>query len=226
MPFASLFFLAVAPPRARRLRNPSLRRRKPPSVPLFPQSRHYPILLIAQGTDPIWNLRLGMKGPERLERAGYPPIPLEPPATSNRKLPHSLDLHAKDSQTFAAVAVHLSREACTDGTSIRNIRSASPSTTHRSAYSKVAPKSRPTSSASSNRKISMTTIPKKRSPLRPPSPIFKAPVAVAYLDPAGKVMLARDDIPKPVAPKGSQLSFPTTVSDCSSSPRKMAPSTP
>src|SRR5690349_18143265 len=42
------------------------------------QPRHYPILLIAQGTDPVWNLRLGMKGPERLERAGYPPIPLEP----------------------------------------------------------------------------------------------------------------------------------------------------
>src|SRR5215475_15879942 len=51
---------------------------KPPVGPPVSQSRHYPILLIAQGTEPFWSLRLGMKGPERLERAGYPPIPLEP----------------------------------------------------------------------------------------------------------------------------------------------------
>src|SRR2546429_3488820 len=51
---------------------------KPPMGPPVSQSRHYPILLIAQGTDPSWSLRLGMKGPERLDRAGYPPVPLEP----------------------------------------------------------------------------------------------------------------------------------------------------
>ena len=51
---------------------------KPSPSPPAPQSKHYPILLIASGTEPVWSLRIGMKGAERLERAGYPPIPLDP----------------------------------------------------------------------------------------------------------------------------------------------------
>ncbi len=43
-----------------------------------PVSRHYPILIVAHGNEPSWSLRLGMKGPERLDRAGYPPIVLGP----------------------------------------------------------------------------------------------------------------------------------------------------
>src|SRR6516165_2975349 len=83
---AATFFINVAPalaqtpPSANKPQTPQSPQSKnktgPPVLPAQP--RHYPILLIAQGTDPIWNLRLGMKGPERLERAGYPPIPLEP----------------------------------------------------------------------------------------------------------------------------------------------------
>src|SRR5215475_6309884 len=45
-----------------------------------PQSKHYPILLIASGTEPFWSLKLGMKGPQELDRVGYPDIPLEPGA--------------------------------------------------------------------------------------------------------------------------------------------------
>src|SRR5258708_24855442 len=41
-------------------------------------SLHYPILILAHGNEPNWSLRLGMKGPERLDRAGYPPIVLDP----------------------------------------------------------------------------------------------------------------------------------------------------
>src|SRR5438105_6631909 len=41
-------------------------------APAAPQSKHYPILLIASGTNPVWSVRIGMKGAERLERAGYP----------------------------------------------------------------------------------------------------------------------------------------------------------
>ena len=43
-----------------------------------PVSRHYPILILAHGNEPSWSLRLGMKGPERLDRVGYPPIVLDP----------------------------------------------------------------------------------------------------------------------------------------------------
>ena len=48
---------------------PGASQSKTPMGPPVSQSRHYPILLIAQGSDPSWSLRLGMKGPERLERA-------------------------------------------------------------------------------------------------------------------------------------------------------------
>src|SRR5215475_15252158 len=58
-------------------RQPSSTQKTPPTPPA-PQSKHYPILLIASGTEPFWNLRIGMKGAERLERVSYPPITLEP----------------------------------------------------------------------------------------------------------------------------------------------------
>ena len=56
---------------------------KPPAVSAqeavpAPTSKHYPILIIAHGNEPFWSLRLGMKGPERLDRLNYPPIVLEP----------------------------------------------------------------------------------------------------------------------------------------------------
>jgi len=51
--------------------------KKAPVGPAAPQSTHYPILLLVQGNDQSWSLRIGLKGPERLDRNGYPPIPLE-----------------------------------------------------------------------------------------------------------------------------------------------------
>src|SRR5579862_6250872 len=49
-----------------------------PAAPNAPQSKHFPILLLASGNNPAWSLRIGQKGPERLDRPGYPPIALEP----------------------------------------------------------------------------------------------------------------------------------------------------
>ena len=69
-----------------------------PMGPQAPHSTHYPILLLGFGNQPNWSVRIGLKGPERFDREGYPPIPLEPGEVT----------------TGAAVAVHLSREACTD----------------------------------------------------------------------------------------------------------------
>ncbi len=82
-----------------------------------PVSRHYPILIVAHGNEPSWSLRLGMKGPERLDRAGYPPIVLDPDEIVPDEPGVSWVYHAKDEVTSADVAVELSRESCSDGKS-------------------------------------------------------------------------------------------------------------
>src|SRR5437870_9143181 len=90
--------------------------KKLPAGPPAPQSTHYPILILAFGNDPNWSLRIGQKGPERLDRPGYPPVPLEAAEVTHEASADSWTYHAKDSATGAPVAVHLSREACTDAT--------------------------------------------------------------------------------------------------------------
>lgn len=87
-----------------------------PAAPQAPHSTHYPILLLGFGNQPNWSVRIGLKGPERLDREGYPPIPLEPGEVTQEATPETWTYHAKDSATGAPVAVHLSREACTDAT--------------------------------------------------------------------------------------------------------------
>ena len=87
-----------------------------PMGPQAPHSTHYPILLLGFGNQPNWSVRIGLKGPERFDREGYPPIPLEPAEVTQEATPETWTYHAKDSATGAAVAVHLSREACTDAT--------------------------------------------------------------------------------------------------------------
>src|SRR6267378_6934818 len=88
--------------------------KKLPAGPSAPQSTHYPILILAFGNDPNWSLRIGLKGPERMDRPGYPPIALEPVEVTHEAAADSWTYHAKDSATGAAVAVHLTRESCTD----------------------------------------------------------------------------------------------------------------
>src|SRR5690349_8097860 len=91
-------------------RPPSATQKTAPSPPA-PQSKHYPILLIATGTEPFWSLRIGMKGAERLERVGYPPVPLEPGEIEQEGTAEAWLYHAKDSATQADVTVRVSREA-------------------------------------------------------------------------------------------------------------------
>lgn len=87
-----------------------------PMGPPAPHSTHYPILVLGFGNQPNWTVRIGLKGPERFDREGYPPIALEPGEVTQEATPETWTYHAKDSATGAAVAVHLSREACTDAT--------------------------------------------------------------------------------------------------------------
>lgn len=89
---------------------------KPPVGPAAPQSSHFPILLLVEGKDLSWSLRIGQKGPERMDRVGYPPIPLDP-GDVTREGPDIWTYKATDSQTGAAVAVHLTRGNCGDATS-------------------------------------------------------------------------------------------------------------
>ena len=87
-----------------------------PVAPPAPVSKHYPILLIASGSEPGWSARIGMKGVERLERTGYPPITLEPGEISAEDSGTAWTYKAKDTGTDAAVTLRLTREPCTDGT--------------------------------------------------------------------------------------------------------------
>src|SRR5262245_51458045 len=187
-------------------RPPSSTQKTPPSPPA-PQSKHYPILLIATGIEPSWSLRIGMKGAERLERAGYPPVPLEPGEIEQEGTAEAWLYHAKDSATTADVTVHVSREACSDNMSETKY-SFRVLVTHAQigelkGCAKIAPEQFP----EFRQKNLDDDDPEKKKVTPPPITNFKAPTAVAYLDAAGKVMLARGEAAKLAAPAGSQLSL-------------------
>src|ERR1700730_10571920 len=82
---------------------------KPPQAPASPQSTHYPILLLGHGNDPVWSVLIGQKGPERFDRANYPPIALEP-ANVSPEGPEAWVYRAKDIATGADGANHLTRK--------------------------------------------------------------------------------------------------------------------
>src|SRR4029077_14739118 len=176
-------------------------------APAAPQSKHFPILLVASGLEPQWSVRIGMKGAERLERAGYPPITLEPGEISADESGTAWNYRAKDMGTGADVMVRLSREACTEGTaeakySFRAV------VTHAqigllNGCAKIAAEQFP----EFKQKNLVDDDPEKKKVVPPAITGFKPPVAVAFLDPAGKVTLARGETAKVVAPAGSQLSL-------------------
>lgn len=177
-----------------------------PSPPA-PQSKHYPILLIATGTEPFWSLRIGMKGAERLERVGYPPIALEPGGIEQEGSAEAWLYHAKDSATTADVTVRVSREACSDNMSDTKysfrVLVTHPQVGELRGCAKIAPDQFP----EFKQKNLDDDDPEKKKVTPPPITNFKPPTAVAYLDATGKVMLARGEAAKLVAPKGSELSL-------------------
>ena len=88
----------------------------PAAAPNSPVSTHYPILLLAfgapEGTQPGWSIRIGIKGPERMDRPNYPPVTLEPIDVQREGTNDAWTYRAKDSATGADVSVHLTRENC------------------------------------------------------------------------------------------------------------------
>jgi uncharacterized membrane protein len=190
--------------------------KKLPAGPPSPQSTHYPILLLAFGNDPSWSLRIGLKGPERLDRPNYPPIPLEPAEVSHESGADAWSYHAKDSVTGALVTVHLTRETCTDPVT-------DPTAATRPAWSKntfravVDHPQLPSMKGCA--RVATELFPKINNQLdleddtdkkKPPAPTitnFKPPVAVAYLNLAGNVVLSRGAIKKIAAPAGTELAL-------------------
>jgi uncharacterized membrane protein len=177
------------------------------AVPAASQSKHYPILLIASGTEPFWSARIGMKGAERLERAGYPPVTLEPGDIAADDSGSAWTYHARDTGTSADVTVRLSREACSDGMSETKY-SFRAAVTHAqigvlNGCAKIAPEQFP----EFKQKNLDDDDPEKKKVVPPAITGFKPPVAVAYLDPTGKVMVARGETAKVVTPVGYQLSL-------------------
>jgi len=176
-------------------------------APAAPQSKHFPILLIASGLEPSWSARIGMKGAERLERAGYPSITLEPGEISADDSGTAWTYRAKDTGTGADVTVRLSREACTEGSaeakySFRAV------VTHAqigalNGCAKIAAEEFP----EFKQKNLDDEDPEKKKVVPPSITGFRAPVAMAFVDAAGKVVLVRSGVTKIVAPAGYQLSL-------------------
>jgi WD40-like Beta Propeller Repeat len=200
----------------------------PKTLPAPPsqQSTHYPILILGRGGDPlVWSVLIGQKGPERFDRANYPPMALDPVSVSAEGASNAWAYHAKDSAAGADVTIHLTREACTEATGMPP--EAAPKT---SAASKTA------SSAAGTQKytfrisvehslagtfngcarIAAELFPKivnqtadedddadKKKPPVATITSFKTPTAVAFLNPAGKIVVIRGAAKKTVPETGT-----------------------
>jgi uncharacterized membrane protein len=101
---------------AKKPSNPPANAQAPATAPNAPQSTHYPILLLAfgppEGTQPAWSIRIGIKGPERMDRPNYPPVTVEPIDVTREGTNDEWTYRAKDSATGADVTVHLARDPC------------------------------------------------------------------------------------------------------------------
>jgi uncharacterized membrane protein len=186
---------------------PSKKQSVGPAAPAAPQSKHYPILLLAFGSEPPFNLRIGLKGPERLDRDAYPPIALEPGEVTTDAA-DAWTYRAKDTGTGAQVSLRLTREACADA------KTGAKSTFHAilehaqlgtfNGCARVATELFP--------KINNRPDDEEDPDKKKPAPVetvtsFQPPVAVAYLNPAKKVILKRGKVATVVAPEGSQLAL-------------------
>jgi uncharacterized membrane protein len=198
-----------------------------PTGPAAPQSKHYPILLLATGTNPPWSLRIGLKGPERLDRPAYPPIALEPAEVTQEGAAESWTYHAKDIATGATFAIHLTREACSDTAPPAD--AAAPPTTpppttppptrysfrataehaQVGAFTGCARVAAELFPRINNQPDQDADDPDKKKPTPPETTVtnFKAPVDVAYISPTRKIVLKHLNVPHIIAPEGSQLAL-------------------
>jgi uncharacterized membrane protein len=179
------------------------------AAPASPQSKHFPILLLATGNNPAWSLRVGQKGPERLDRPGYPPIPLEPAEITREGNGDAWTYRAKDAATSATVTAHLFREACSDAMSATKytfravVDHAQLGTLNGCA--RIAAELFPRTTNQSEDDPDDAA--KKKPALETTVTGFKVPTAVAYVNAARKIVVSRGAIKKIVAPAGADLAL-------------------
>lgn len=186
-----------------------------PAVEGPQQTKHYPILVIAHGNEPFWSLRLGMKGPERLDRAAYPPIVLEPSDVVRDESGTFWTYRAKDVATGALLSVKLLREPCSDTmgdtkytfkvivdhAQIGTLNGCGQSSPDKFPEFRKKNQLDPDENAATDDKD------KDKKGVLDPITNFKPPVAVAYLDAGGRVVLSRGEMKKIVGPSGQELSL-------------------
>lgn len=184
-----------------------------------PVSRHYPILVLAHGNEPFWSLRLGMKGPERLDRVSYPPIVLDPAEITSDESGNSWTYHAKDDATGAAVTVKLTREPCSDTMSdtkftfraevnhaqIGQLNGCGQSAPDK--FPEFRKKNQLDMPDDTDTKDKDKDKDKDKKGVLDPITNFHSPVATAYLDSAGRVIVSRGEARKTAAPSGTKLAL-------------------
>jgi hypothetical protein len=231
--FPGYLIAQTAPPKSNP--KPPPQSAKTPPAPATPQSTHYPILLLGHGSDPTWSVMIGQKGPERLDRANYPPIVLEPSAVARAGTGEAWDYHAKDSATSADVTIHLTREACVDapGSSTpenlpkpppgRPAAAPAPAAPAKNSFSIILEHAQ-IGTLRGCARIAAELFPKivnqsedddddADKEKRPVATItnFKAPTAIAFVNPAGKIIVSRGAakkiVPTTVPATGTELSL-------------------
>ncbi len=209
----ALSSLAQTPPPKPAPKTPSI---TPQETIPAPVSKHYPILIIAQGNDPSWSLRLGMKGPERLDRTNYPPVVLEPADVTRDESGSFWTYNAKDSATGASVAVKLTRAVCTEPPSetrytfqvevnhaqiglLKGCGLSSPD-----KFPEFRKKNQLLPEDETDAKDKEKEKDKDKKTVLDPITKFTSPTAIAYIDFAGRVIVAHGETRKIAAVSGSE----------------------
>jgi hypothetical protein len=205
---------------------------KSPNAPQSPQSTHYPILLLGHGNDPTWSVLIGQKGPERFDRANYPPMVLESVNVSGEGA-DAWVYHAKDSATSADVTIHLARTACeytgapaevpdssAKAQTPNKPASATPSIPAKNAF-RISLEHAQVGTFNGCARIAAELFPKivnqseaddtddtdKKKPPVTTITNFKSPAATAYLNAAGKIVVGRGAAKKVVPAAGTDLAL-------------------
>jgi hypothetical protein len=178
------------------------------AAPNAPQSTHFPILLLIQAPDQSWDLRIGQKGPERLDRNGYPPIPLEPGEVAREGSADTWTYHAKDMQTGAAVSARITREPCAAAPAADTSAKAKWVFTATVEHAQLGALQGCGRIATDifpriNNQLTPSDDDDTAKPKTPPPTItkFKSPVAFAYLTAADKILVKRGTVVKSVTAK-------------------------
>jgi|SRR5579859_161203 len=189
--------------------------KKQPSIPAAtaapssPQSKHFPILLLASGNNPAWSLRIGQKGPERLDRPGYPPIVLEPAEVEHDPSGEAWTYHAKDSAVGINTTIHVSREACSDGMSATKYTFSAqvehPQLGALKGCARIAAELFPRITNQSEDDADDAA--KKKTAPETTVTGFKSPTSVAYITSAGKIVVSRGGVKKIAGAAGTDLAL-------------------